>query len=87
MAPSAVLPPARFSICTGWPVSMASWVPMVRATMSAMAPAGYGTIQRIGRAGNSRCACAALPPHEREGQCRKLASGQAGHQLTRRGWS
>src|SRR5262249_41920078 len=43
---------------TGWPHLAVSFSPMMRGSVSAVAPGGSGTIILIGRLGKSACACA-----------------------------
>jgi hypothetical protein len=46
-----VLPPARFSMTTGWPQASVSLGPISRAWMSAGPPGANGTMSRIGLVG------------------------------------
>src|SRR5690606_18817066 len=54
--------PGLFSTMTGWPRVVLRDSAMARPTMSVPPPAGKGTINLIGRAGQASAACAA-PAH------------------------
>ncbi len=57
-APSVALAPGRFSTTMVWPRCGSVDLASARNTVSAVPPAGNGTIIVTGRAGKASCACA-----------------------------